>query len=164
MRSVGNASTQREIRIDLKDVNMTPLPSLDALKAQAKALRQSLAATGHAISHAQSLELLAKQLGHRDWNTLHAKTGNTPPPLVQLGQHITGLYLGHPFAGTVISVSDIGHGARTRIAVRFDAPVNISKFDSMVITRRQVSATLNRDGRTTEKTSQGTPHMALALA
>ena len=164
MRSVGNASTQREIRIDLKDVNMTNLPSLDALKAQAKALRQSLAATGHAISHAQSLELLAKQLGHRDWNTLHAKTGNTPPPLVQLGQHITGLYLGHPFAGTVISVSDIGHGARTRLAVRFDAPVNISKFDSMVITRRQVTATLNSNGRTTEKTSQGTPHMALALA
>lgn len=142
---------------------MTNLPSLDALKAQAKSLRQSLATTGHTISHAQSLELLAKQLGHRDWNTLHAKTGNAPPPLVQLGQHITGLYLGRPFAGTVKAVSDIGHGSRFQLTVRFDAPVNISKFDSMVIERRQVNATVNRDGQTIEKTSDGTPHLQITL-
>ncbi|MFT5628887.1 MAG: hypothetical protein ACI82I_001274 [Gammaproteobacteria bacterium] len=142
---------------------MTNLPSLNALKAHAKSLRQSLASTGHAISHAQSLELLAKQLGHRDWNTLHAKSGNSPAPLVQLGQHITGLYLGRPFAGAVIRVSEIGHGARYQLTVRFDEPVNISKFDSMVIVRRQVSATINRTGQTSEKTSDGTPHMAVNL-
>ncbi|MFT5066878.1 MAG: hypothetical protein ACJAWC_001354 [Yoonia sp.] len=109
---------------------MTNLPTLDALKSQAKSLRQSLASTGHAISHARSLELLAKQLGHRDWNTLHAKSGNTPAPRVQLGQHITGLYLGRPFAGTVIRVSDMGHGVRYQLTVRFDDPVNVSKFAS----------------------------------
>jgi len=142
---------------------MTNLPSLDALKAQAKALRHSLAGTGHTINHAQSLELLAKQLGYRDWNTLHAKVGNTPQPLVQLGQHISGLYLGRPFAGLVKSVSDIGHGTRYQVTIRFDTPVNISKFDSMVIERRQINATVNRDCQSTEKTSDGTPHLAIAV-
>ena len=140
---------------------MTNLPSLDALKTQAKSLRQSLATTGHVISHAQSLELLAKQLGHRDWNTLHATSGNTPAPLVQLNQHITGLYLGRPFAGTVIRIGDIGHGARHKLTVRFDVPVNVSKFDSMVVERRQVTATITPSGHTSEKTSDGTPHMTV---
>lgn len=142
---------------------MTILPSLDALKVQAKNLRASLGATGHAISHAQSLELLAKQLGHRDWNTLHAAAGNAPP-ILQIGQRITGLYLGKPFAGKIISISDIGHGARFQLSVRFDAPVNISKFDSMTITRVQVNATVGRDGQTAEKTSDGTPHLAIHLS
>lgn len=142
---------------------MTNLPSLDALKAQAKALRTSLGATGHTVTHAASLELLAKQFGHRDWNTLHAAVGNASAPIVQLGQHITGLYLGHAFAGTVVSISDIGHGARFQLSVRFDVPVNVSKFASMVVERRQVNATVNRDGQTTEKTSDGTPHMAINL-
>lgn len=135
--------------------------SLDALKKQAKALRQSLAQTGHEITHAQSLELLAKQHGHRDWNTLHASIGNTPAPIIQLGQRVAGRYLGKPFAGTLIRVSDIGHGARYQLTVRFDDPVNISKFASMEINRRQVNATVNRDGTTTEHTSDGTPHMQI---
>ncbi len=142
---------------------MTNLPSLAALKAQAKTLRSSLAATGHTISHAQSLELLAKQLGHRDWNTLHAAAGNAPALLVQLGQHITGHYMGRPFTGTVIRASDISHGARSQFSVRFDTPVNISKFDSMVIERRQVTATIDQAGRTAERTSDGTPHMIVDL-
>lgn len=142
---------------------MTILPSLDALKAQAKNLRTSLAVTGHSVSHAQSLELLAKQLGHRDWNTLHAATGNAAPPPLQLGQRITGHYLGHPFAGKIISISDLGHGARFQLSVRFDAPVNVSKFDSMVIERVQVSATIDSTGQSAEKTSDGTPHMAITL-
>lgn len=142
---------------------MTNLPSLDALKVQAKSLRNALAAAGQDVSHARSLELLAKQMGHRDWNTLHAATGNAPPPIVQLGQHISGLYMGRPFAGTVIRVSNIGHGARFQFSVRFDAPVNISKFDSMVIERRQVTVTIDQTGHTSEKTSDGTPHMTVRL-
>lgn len=139
---------------------MTTLPSLDALKAQAKALRNSLAAKGHAINHAQSLELLAKQLGHRDWNTLHAAVGQTPQPL-HLGQHVSGFYLGKAFAGKIICISDIGHGVRFRLTLRFDAPVNVSKFDSMVIELVQVNATVDRHGQTAEKTSDGTPHLII---
>ena len=74
-----------------------------------------------------------------------------------------GATLGKVFAGKIISISDIGHGARFQLSVRFDAPVNVSKFDSMVIARVQVNATVGRDGQTSEKTSDGTPHLVISL-
>ena len=47
--------------------------TIEEAKAQAKALRAALLAQGTAISHAQALELIARQQGARDWNTLHAR-------------------------------------------------------------------------------------------
>jgi hypothetical protein len=140
---------------------MANIPTLAVLKSQAKSLRASLGATGHVISHAQSLELIAKQHGVRDWNTLHAAAGTAP--LIQLGQQISGRYLGQAFRGEVIRASNIDHGLRSQITVRFDTPVNVSKFDSMVVERRQVTATIDQSGVTVEKTSDGTPHMAVSL-
>jgi hypothetical protein len=52
--------------------NSIQSPTLDALKGQAKRLRAALAADGDLISHCEALELIAKQNGYRDWNTLHA--------------------------------------------------------------------------------------------
>jgi hypothetical protein len=42
-------------------------------KAMARPLRQALAAKGVKISQGEALELIAKVLGERDWNTLAAK-------------------------------------------------------------------------------------------
>lgn len=41
-------------------------------KAMASTLRQALAEEGTAISHSRALELVARQFGQRDWNTLSA--------------------------------------------------------------------------------------------
>jgi hypothetical protein len=41
-------------------------------KAMAKALRDSLAAASVVLSHSKCLELVAKQFGFPDWNTLSA--------------------------------------------------------------------------------------------
>ena len=41
-------------------------------KAMARTLRQALAAQGVTITNSQSLELTARMLGERDWNTLSA--------------------------------------------------------------------------------------------
>ena len=41
-------------------------------KAMARTLREALAATGVMISNSQALELVARMLGQRDWNTLAA--------------------------------------------------------------------------------------------
>ncbi len=81
------------------------LPSLDALKDQAKRLRSRLSSEGEDISHSRSLELIAAQYGYRDWNTLHAAAGNRPPfnPWM-LGSRVKGLYLGQPFEGEILSV------------------------------------------------------------
>lgn len=42
-------------------------------KAMAKALRGALADHGHALSHGQCLDLVARQLGYADWNVLAAR-------------------------------------------------------------------------------------------
>ena len=42
-------------------------------KAMAKSLRNSLAARGVLLSHSECLEIVAKQFGFVDWNTLSAK-------------------------------------------------------------------------------------------
>ena len=41
-------------------------------KAMARTLREALAAKGVTISNSETLELVAKMLGERDWNTLAA--------------------------------------------------------------------------------------------
>ncbi len=55
----------------------TTLPSLDTLKTQARRLRAELTKSGTAIGHSAALELLAKQQGFKDWNTLHAAAAAT---------------------------------------------------------------------------------------
>lgn len=138
---------------------MTHLPSLDALKTQAKQLKQALAAKGQDLAHGQCLDLIARQHGLRDWNTLHAKLGNTPPALA-LGQHVTGRYLGQPFKGEVISLAALGD-SHTRVTLRFEKPVDVVPFDSFSNFRQQVSVVLTADRRTVEQTSDGTPHMVI---
>lgn len=142
----------------------TELPTLESAKAHAKRLRTSLGRTGTEISHSKALELVAEQHGYRDWNTLHAAIGNTRPgPPVSVGQTVTGDYLGKPFKGEVLGVRNMGHHELYRVTLRFEEPVDVSAFDSFEVLRRQVSAHLDRDGVTPEKTSNGLPHMALHL-
>lgn len=137
--------------------------SLQDLKTQAKSLRQALSGSGQTVSHAQSLELLAKQLGHRDWNTLHASIGNAPDHPFQLGQAVQGHYLGHAFTGQIKQVSALHDGSHYRLTLRFDEAVDVIPFAGMSNFRRQVNATVNRNGVTAEKTSDGTPHLVLTL-
>jgi catechol 2,3-dioxygenase-like lactoylglutathione lyase family enzyme len=55
----------------------TPHPDQDP-KAMARHLRAALSDRGVAISHGEALELVARQLGARDWNTLAAATSAAP--------------------------------------------------------------------------------------
>ncbi|MFC3226996.1 glyoxalase superfamily protein [Marinibaculum pumilum] len=146
-------------------VRTTPerVPPVETLKSQARRLRDSLQAAGTPVSHAQALELLARQYGCRDWNVLHAAAGNRPPPApVQLGDRVRGRYLSQAFAGEIIGVRELAEG-RYRITVQFDEPVDVVTWDSFSAFRRRVSCTIDRRGRTAERTSDGRPHMELAL-
>ena len=102
----------------------TPLPSLDTLKTQAKRLRSELAKSGTTIGHSAALELLAKQQGFKDWNTLHAAAGHrqTPAP-VTLGQQVSGRYLDQPFTGEVLGVQKLTASDMFRVTLHFDQPV-----------------------------------------
>lgn len=140
------------------------LPTLDALKDQAKRLRRSLERDGAPVSHSRSLELLAHQLGFKDWNTLHAAAGNQPPACpVKLGDWVRGQYLGQPFEAEVIGVQTLGSQDRYRVTLDFEQPVDVVTFDSFSAFRHRVSCNIDRHGVTAEKTSDGNPHLRLAL-
>jgi hypothetical protein len=58
--------------------------TLTEAKRAAHTLRTDL---GHTISHSQALEIVAHQLGHRDWNTAHAALrdgAGTPVPVLRI--------------------------------------------------------------------------------
>ncbi|MET3777851.1 hypothetical protein ABID20_003435 [Rhizobium alvei] len=143
---------------------MATLPSLEALKEQAKRLRETLARQGSEINHSKALELLAGQFGFRDWNTLHAAVGNRPPkPVLAIGSKVSGHYLGQAFTGEIIAIQALTsvHG-KYRVTFDFDEPVDVVTFESFSAYRKRVTVTLDEDGRTVEKTSNGRPHMVLA--
>jgi Glyoxalase superfamily protein len=137
-------------------------PTMDAAKAQAKALRAALTAEGRDISHGQALELVAKSQGYRDWNTLHAAIGNGPVPPVALGQVVQGRFLKQPFLAEVIGVKQLSDG-RYEVVLDFDQPVDVVTFDSFSNFRSRVTKVIGPDGRSFEVTSDGNPHLVLDL-
>jgi extradiol dioxygenase family protein len=54
--------------------------SIEQAKHMAKRLRASLALQHREISHSAALELVAQQLGHKDWNTASAALANDGSP------------------------------------------------------------------------------------
>jgi len=141
----------------------SPLPALDALKAQARRLRKSLEAEGNFISHSEALELVAHQYGMRDWNTLHAAAGNRPAEPLALGAKVSGTYLGQAFTAQVIGLTRLNDGARYRLTLDLDEPVDVVTFESFSAWRKRVNGTVGRDGRSMSRTSDGQPHLALNL-
>ncbi len=138
-------------------------------KEEARRLRDSLAVAGTGISHSRSLELVARQKGFRDWNTLHGQLGqaaevNQPAgPPVQLGQMVEGTYLGQPFTAEVLGIQILNGGNHYRVTLDLAEPVDVVTFESFSAFRRRISATINSQGRTAEKTSNGVPQMVIRL-
>lgn len=136
---------------------------IEQYKKQARNLRSGLEAAGQHISHSQALEAVARQHGFRDWNSLHGSVGNRPAgPPVTLGQAVSGTYLGQPVSGRVIGVQDRLRPDRWRVTLQLDAPVDVVKFDSFSAFRSRITVTIDADGRTSEKTSDGAPHFVLS--
>ena len=137
--------------------------SLDIIKAQAKALRQALQAKGTTVSHSQALELVARQHGARDWNTLHAWLGqrNAPPGLA-LGDRVTGRYLGQAYIGKIVALS--GTTRHRHVEIALDQPIDTVRFDSFSNWRSRIRGTLREDGTSLRKTSDGVPHLTLEKA
>lgn len=137
------------------------LPELSTLKDQARRLRAALEAEGDFITHSDSLELVARQRGYRDWNTLHAAAGNRPRDPFAVGARVRGRYLGQAFAGELLAVRRLSDGKAYEVTVDFDEPVDVVRFEGFSNLRKRVSVTLERDGRSAARTSDGQPHMQL---
>lgn len=140
---------------------MAQTHDLNELKTQAKNLRKALALGGTEVTHARALELVAQSHGARDWNTAHASAETAP--LWQFGGAVKGRYLGQEFTGRVIAASERGpkHHALT---IAFDRPVNVSQSALMEVPRKRINATINADGRSIGRTSDGQPHLVLEAA
>lgn len=141
----------------------TPIPTRTALKSQAKRLRATLGDQGKIISHGQSLELIAQQYGLRDWNTLNAmapEETRTNQLERNVGQIVSGQYLGHKFKGQIKSASQAtsGHWFLTLV---FDEAVDVVASEHFSNFRRQVNCTVGPDGRSARKTSDGQPQVIL---
>jgi len=133
--------------------------ALDALKHQAKTLRQERSARGTPTTHSEALELVAQRHGLRDWNTLRAQA--VRPVRLSAGIKVQGRYLGQPFTGHVHGVQLMGKGQALRVTVHFDTPVDVVQFDSFSSFRQRVTAVVGKDGRSMSHTSDGTPHLVL---
>ena len=141
------------------------LPTIETLKSQAKRLRVALKADGRQIGHGDALELLARQHGYRDWNTLHAAIGNQMPPHpLFVGERVRGQYLGQAFDGEVKGLSVLATPGRYRVTFEFDEAVDVVAFDSFSNFRKRVSCIIDRAGVTMEKTSDGRPHLQVHLS
>ncbi|MHC9235658.1 glyoxalase superfamily protein [Pseudooceanicola sp. 502str34] len=134
--------------------------TIDAAKAQAKALRQALAAQGTAVSHSQALELVAQQHGARDWNTLHARLGlGNAPPELKLGSRVEARYLGQSCRGEVVGLS--GPEGFRKVEIKLDAPVDTVQSEHFSNWRHRIHATLDTEGRSHSCTSDGRPHLVV---
>ncbi len=140
----------------------TSIPTRDVLKAQAKTLRRDMETRGTPITHAQALETIAHQWGARDWNTLSAQASKAAPGWTP-GQRVSGHYLGHAFKG-VVKAARLSSSGFWSLTLRFDEAIDVVASTHFSAFRRQVNVTLNADGQTAQKTSDGQPHLVLDRA
>ena len=140
------------------------LPTLQALKDQAKRLRKSLSETGPTIGHSKALEAIAHQYGFKDWNTLFARVAsNTPTTPVHVGERVSGSYLGQAFTGRVIAVQILPANDRFRVTLHFEEPVDVVTFDSFSNFRQRVHGVIDGTGVSPKRTSNGRPHLEIQI-
>ncbi|PJE31018.1 hypothetical protein SAMN06297129_3653 [Pseudooceanicola antarcticus] len=135
-------------------------PTVESVKAQARALRQELQARGTPVSHAEALEIVARQHGARDWNTLHARLGrrNAPEGLAP-GDRVNGRYLGQAYRGKIVGLS--GPQGFRQVQIALDEPVDSVTFESFSNWRHRLRGTIDETGVSRRRTSDGTPHLTV---
>ena len=92
--------------------------SARTLKSEAKALRESRARAGLAMTHGAALEAVARAHGFRDWNTARATLPDHAAAPFQVGMRVGGHYLERPFEGLVVGGAAGGRPGRPRPRTR----------------------------------------------
>lgn len=131
------------------------------LKTEARNWRAAQAGEGNVVTHSQALEMVSRFHGFRDWNTANAVLPDTRAPLFAVGQRVAGTYLKQAFEGTIIGVAALSTSDLFRLTIQFDEPVDVVTFESFSAFRHRVDTTVNREGVSPSRTSDGQPHMTL---
>ena len=138
------------------------LPDRPAIKSQAKRLRQSLVDEGNFISHSEALELIAKQYGFRNWNTMSAALATPRRARLQVGHRVTGRYLGHAFTATLLGLQHLA-GERRQVTLQLDEPVDVVKSSWFSSYRSRISNVLDKSGASFDRTSDNQPVLMLDM-
>ncbi|MCI4665905.1 MAG: glyoxalase superfamily protein [Neomegalonema sp.] len=138
------------------------LPSVSEAKAQAKRLREKMGDEGAPIGHGQSLELIAHQLGFRDWNSMLAAIRNKPPRVWEVGARVTGRYLGHAFSARITSLTRFQPGW-FRLQLELDEAVDVVASEHYSNFRKRIRGVVGPKGHSVEHTSDGRPHLQIDL-
>ena len=136
-------------------------PSIQTLKSEARALRETRAQAGTPLSHAQALEQTARAHGYRDWNTARAMLPGSVSAPFQVGARVTGHYLEQPFTGLLLGVQLLGDGGHAKLTIHFDSPVNVTPHFMFATLRHRVSATVDARGVTPALRGNGQPQLTL---
>ena len=146
---------------------MTSIQSSDH-KTHARRLRDALAGEGLTISHAKALELVARQNGARDWNTLAARPVEKNEPAIgapfSVGENVAGTFNGNPAQGRVIGLSETIKPDLWRVTVAFDPPVDVVTSKLFSSPRKRVEMVVGADGKSRRLTGTETGVMALQRA
>ncbi|MBL4854135.1 MAG: hypothetical protein JKY25_07825 [Robiginitomaculum sp.] len=142
--------------------NHSQVPPIGTLKTQAKRLRTELANDGISVSHSKSLEMLAHQFGYKDWNGLYAAAQtNSILSTLRIGQTVNGIYLGQKIVGEIIGMQKLSNGTRYKLTLDLDEPVDVVSFGSFSNMRKRITCRVDSGGVSSERTSNGQPHMVL---
>lgn len=137
-------------------------PTVSDLKDQARRLRQALSEQVTEITHSKSLELLAQQYGARDWNALRAQANaGATRNLPQVGDRLQGHYMGKPFTGVLKAIQKHSNKGAWRVSIQLDQPVDVVSFDSFSSWRHRITGTVDQNGVSMRKRSDGMPHLTL---
>lgn len=131
-------------------------------KSHAKRLREALAADGIAVTHSKALELVARQNGARDWNTLAARpeAAATGAPFA-VGERVAGTFNGNPAQGRVIGMAETIKPDLWRATIAFDPPVDVVTSKLFSSERRRIEMVVGRDGRSRRLTGTETGVMEI---
>jgi len=140
-------------------------------KTHARRLRDALAAEGVAVSHGKALDIVARQHGARDWNTLSARAnapapqhGEVQTPPFAVGDRVEGTFNDRPAHGRVIGLAETIKPDLWRVTVKFSPPVDASTSAAFRAERTRVEMVVGADGRSRRLTGTETGVMALARA
>ncbi|MFK3663715.1 glyoxalase superfamily protein [Ochrobactrum teleogrylli] len=139
-------------------------------KHQARRLRQALSEEGITISHGKALDLVARQSGTRDWNTLAATGGKVEATPVaaqedtapyRVGQRIAGMFHTTPFDARIIAVEETIKPDLWRITLQFEPAIDVAVSPNMSMRRRRFTIVVASDGKSRRLTGSESGGVAL---
>jgi hypothetical protein len=138
-------------------------------KTHARRLRDALAGDGIDITHGKALELVARQNGARDWNTLAASAApvagdSRERAPFHVGARINATVHGAPAKGRLIGIEETIKPDLWRVTLAFDAPVDLSTSKLFKAERRRITTVIGADGRSRRLTGTETGVLAVQAA